>query len=97
MIRAVDQFDFEIDQRISSERASGSGILDSLFDRGTPLLRNRAAEDLVFKLRSAAARERLENAFAVAELSATTRLFLMAPLHLHTIFDRFAIGHFRLV
>src|SRR5262245_17607170 len=97
MIRAVDQFDFEIDQRIARERPPGRGIFDALLDRGPPLLRYCAAEDLVFKLKPAAARERLEDTLAIAELTATTGLFLVAPLHFHAIFDRFTVRHFRLM
>src|SRR5262249_6586836 len=57
VVLAVDQLNLEVNKRIPGDCASGGGILDSLLNRGTPLLRDRSAKDLVYKLKSRPASE----------------------------------------
>ena len=95
VIAAVDQRDLEIDQRITGDGAALRGFDNSFFDRRTEILRNRAAEDFVDPFKSAAAFERLEDTFAIAELPASAGLFLMAALNFDLLRDRFLVRNFR--
>src|SRR5262245_32897081 len=97
MVGTVDQLDSEIDHRIASQRAASGGVFDSLLDRRAIVLRDRTAEDFVDELEPAAARQRFEDAFAIAELAAAAGLFLVTALHLDPRLNRFAIGHLRLM
>src|SRR5437879_5968505 len=71
------------------------GFDDSFFNRRTILLRHGATENLVFENESFAAWQRLENYFAVSELSAAAGLFLVTALHLSALRDRLFVRNFR--
>src|SRR5205085_5364576 len=93
--RAVNECDFEIHERVAGDCTAGRGLDDALLNRGAELLRHCAAENLVLELEAAAARQRLEDDLAVAELPAPARLFLVPPLHLRARRDRLLVRHFR--
>src|SRR5581483_9397770 len=94
MIRTIDQLDFEIYQRIAGDRAVRSRLDDSFFDRRSKLLRHSATEDFVFKFKATAARQRFENHFAIAKLSAAAGLLLMTALHFGALRDRLFVRNF---
>ena len=74
---AVDQLDLEIYHRVAGDGAAGGCVLDPFLDRRPPVLRYRAAEDLVDEFESAASRQPFEDARSFAELSAASGLFLV--------------------
>src|SRR5215471_8472685 len=94
---AVDQFHFEIYQRITGNCAAGRSVFDPLFNRRSPVLRDRSAKYLVDKLKATATRQPFENASRFGELAAAAGLLLMASDDFSTTFESFEIGHLRLV
>ncbi len=50
MVRAVDQLDLDVHDRVPGEHARADGLLDALVDRLDVLLRDLAADDLVDEL-----------------------------------------------
>src|ERR1051325_5014598 len=95
VIGAVNEHGFEIYQRVAGDSAVRSRFDDALLDRGTEVLRDCAAENLVFKLEAAAARQGLEDDLAIAELAAPAGLFLMASLNFCALRDGLFVGNFR--
>src|SRR6476646_2020466 len=95
MERSVVDGRAEVDHRIPGQETAKPSVLDSLFNCGNELTRNRAAEDVVDELELAAARERLELDLAVAELSVAAGLLLMASMRFGRRRDRFAIRNAR--
>src|SRR5687768_5467333 len=95
MITAVNQGDFEVYQRIASNTTTCGCPDDPLFDRGAEILRNGAAEDLVYPLETCAAFQRLKDAFAITELPAPTGLLFMPALNFDLLCDGFLIRHLR--
>src|SRR5690349_7914736 len=95
MIRTVDQLHLEIDEWITRNRAAFRGFDNAFLDRRPELLRHRATEDLVFKNKTAAARQRLKHTLAITKLSATASLLLVPPLHFGAHRDRFLVRNLR--
>ena len=93
VIRAVDQLHLKIDQRITGDRAAGSGFNNSFFDRGAKLLRNGAAENLVFENKPSPRGNGSKTHFAIAKLSAAAGLFLVTALDFGALRDRFFVRH----
>ncbi len=82
MERPVEDGRLEVDHREAGEEAAQPRVLDALFHGGNELPRNRAAEDVVDELEVAAARQRLHLDLAVAELSVSAGLLLVAAVRL---------------
>ena len=74
---AVDQLDLEVHHWVAGDGAARRRVLNALLDRGPPLLRDRAAEDLVNELESSAPRQPFEHAGSFGELAAAPCLFLV--------------------
>ncbi len=98
MVLAVDERDAEVDHRVARKHAALGGLLDALLDRRAVVLRDRAAEDLVHELETAALRERFDVDDADAELAASAGLFLVLAFDvLDLLLDRLEVGHLRRV
>ena len=80
-------------RRPGKRQTTRGGLDDPFFDRGAEVLRHRAAEYLIYPLKSTAAFERFEDTFAVAKLPASARLFLVSALDLCRRGDRFLVRH----
>ena len=93
VIGTVDQLHLEIHQRIAGNRSRLRGFDDAFLDCRAKLLRHGAAEDLVLENKTAAARQRLENNFAIAKLPAAAGLFLVTALHFGALRNRFLVGN----
>src|SRR5690348_9904909 len=91
VITAVDQCHAEIDERISRDGAALSCFDNSFLDCRPEVLRDRTAEDLIDPFETRSAIERLEDAFAIPELTASARLFLVPALDLDLLRDRFLV------
>ena len=97
VVRAVDERHLEVDERVAGDGAVRRGLDDALLDGRAELLRDGAAEDLVLEDEAAAARQRLEDDLAVAELPAPAGLLLVAALHLGARRDGLLVGDLRRV
>src|SRR5258705_4886540 len=95
VVRAVEQLHLEVDERVAREDAAFGRFMDSLLDRGNELARDRAADDPVFELDAVAARNGRDAHPAIAELSASARLLLVASLPFGARADRLTIGDAR--
>ena len=91
VIGPVVENDAEIDDRKSRQISARRGVVNSFFDRGNVVLRNRAAEDVVDELELAAARQRLHLDLAIAVLPVAAGLLLVASLHVGLAANRLAI------
>src|ERR1700742_1434947 len=94
---AVNQFNLKIDQRVPGDCTTRRRILDAFFDCRPPLLGNRAAENLIDKFKTAAARQRLKDAGRFAKLAAPTGLFLVTANDLSAASEGFKISDLRRV
>src|SRR6185369_15904180 len=92
---AVNQLDFEINQRISRDRPTRGRVLDSLLNRRSPILRNRAAENLIHELESSAARQTFEDTRSFGELAPAPGLFFMPPNNLGPALKGFQVSDLR--
>src|ERR1700694_4813171 len=95
MIRAVIQNDFEIHHRKSGKIPSRGRVLDALLHRGYEVLGNGATENVVHKLEFSAARQRLHLDLAIAVLTVSASLFLVASLHVGLAADGLPVRHLR--
>src|SRR5215213_2377882 len=95
VIGAVNQHGFEVNQRIARDSAVRGRLDDALLDGRAEILRDSAAENLVFKLEASAARQGLEDDFAISELAAPASLFLVASLNFGALRDRLFVWNFR--
>src|SRR5262249_57827977 len=82
----------EVDHGIAGEVAAGAGVLDAFFYGRDELTGDGAPEDIVHELEVRSAWQRFHLDFAVAELTVTARLLLVAPVCLGRAFDRLAVG-----
>ena len=94
VIFAVIQGRAEIDDRKSREVAARGGVANSSLDRGNPVPRNGAAENIVNKLDAFAAFGRLHLDAADAELAVAAGLFLVLAFGIGVAANGFAIGTF---
>ena len=95
VVRAVIKDHAEIDGRKSRKHSLLPRFLNSFFDGGNEVSRNRAAENFVHEFEIAAARQRLHPDLAIAILAVTAALFLVFALNVGFALDRFAIRNFR--
>ena len=94
---SVDQRHFKINERITRDGSALRGFDNAFFDRGTEVRGNASPEDLVNPFESAASFKRFEDTFAIAELSASARLFLVSALNFDLLRNGFLIRNFRRV
>jgi hypothetical protein len=72
-----------------------SSFDDSFLDRGTEILRDRTAKDLIDPFETGTRGQRFKDTFAISELSAPARLFLVTSLDFYLLRDRFLVRNFR--
>ena len=77
------------------EKAALGSFAYAFLNGGNIIARNGAAENLVDKLESRAAFQRLDTDFAVAELPMSAGLFFVPAMAFRARADCFAIGNFR--
>src|SRR4029077_19769550 len=97
VVAAVDERHAHALHRGARELAVLQRLLDPLVDGRAEALRDDAADDLVDELVADVVVERLEHDVAVAELTAASRLLLVAPLCARLALDRLDVGHAWLV
>ena len=95
MVGAVEQPHAHALDRIAGEHARLHRLAHALLDRRDERARDHAALDLVDELEALADRQRLDLDVAVAELTATARLLLVAPVRARATADRLLVGHAR--
>ena len=93
MIRAVEDGDLEVDDRVAGEIAADGRLDDALFDRRDEVARNGSAEDFILEHEASAARHGLHADFAVAELAVAAGLLLVAALRFSLAANGFAVGN----
>src|SRR5262245_61262339 len=91
MIRAVDQRDRDIDDRITLGPLLHR-VLHAGLDRGNPLARDGAPGDLVDELKALAARQGLHLDDAIAELAVSAGLLLVTAALFSALADCFLVG-----
>jgi len=96
VVGAVDQRNFHVDHRITSENAVLQRFLHALLDRGDVLARHPATLDGVDELVALAVGLRLELEPDVAVLPAAARLLDELALGLERLLEGLAIGDLRL-
>ena len=95
VIFAVVEAGAEIDDGKAGQKAALGGVANALFDRGNPVVRDRAAENIVDELDAFAARKRLHLDAADAELAVAAGLFFVLAFGVGFAANGFAIGNFR--
>ncbi len=95
VIRTVVEHHAEVHHGKSGQISARRRVLDSLFDGRNIVLRNRAAENVVHKLKLPAARQRLHLDLAIAVLPVAAGLLLVPPLHIGLAANRLPVRHLR--
>src|SRR5688500_9935754 len=93
VIAAIDERHLEVDKRIASDRAAGSGLDDAFFDRRAEILRHGTAKDLINPLKTSTPIEGFKYYLAIAKLPAAARLFLVPTLDLGGLRYRFLVRY----
>ena len=95
VVRAVVEHHAEIHHGEAGQEAALGGFHNALLHGGDVVLGDGAAEDLVDEFELGAARERFHLDPAVAKLTVTAGLFLMAALDVGVTADGLAVRNFR--
>ena len=93
MERAVDDIDFDIDDREAGDDAVGQGFANAFFNRGDEFLRNDTADDLVVEDIAFAPDFRTDDENAVTVLTAAAGLTDVFTLSLDFAGDGLAVGN----
>ena len=91
MVAAVQQGRLQADHRVARQHALLDAFLEALFDRREEVLRDRAADDLLFEDQPVGIAG-LELDDDVAVLAVAARLLLMLALDLDRLADGLAVG-----
>ncbi len=91
--RTIVQSRAQVRRRVTSQTALFNGLAHAFLHRGNKVARNVAAKHLIHELEPASARQGFETHPDIAELSTTTGLLFVAPLHRHGLGDGFLVGH----
>ena len=94
MVGAVIEDDTEVDGGKSGKDALLSRLLDSFFDGGNVVPRDRTAENFIHEFKIRTSGQRLHADFAVAVLAVTAGLLLVLALYVGPAFDGLAVWNF---
>ena len=96
MIRTVVQFDTDVDDLVTGDRAVFQSLFDTFFYAADVFLRDRTANDMVDEFEAFAGFSRIDTDLDMTILSGTTGLLLVLVVHVDFLGERLFVGDLRL-